>query len=50
VFKNLIEIGTKAYKKGSAMRWSVVGKQYLNLFYDVALKKSEIERAKIPFL
>jgi hypothetical protein len=32
------------------MRWSVVGKQYINLLYDVALKPSEIERAKIPFI
>ena len=50
VFENLTEIGTKAYQKGSAMRWSVVGKQYVNLLYDVALKPSEIERAKIPFI
>ena len=50
VFENLTEIGTKAYQKGSTMRWSVVGKQYINLLYDVALKKPEIERAKIPFI
>ena len=50
VFENLTEIGTKAYIKGSALRWSVVGKQYVNLLYDVALKQSEIERAKIHFI
>jgi hypothetical protein len=49
VFENLTEIGTKAYIKGAALRWSVVGKQYVNLLYDVALKPSEIERAKIHF-
>ena len=26
------------------------GKQYVNLLYDVALKQSEIERAKIHFI
>ncbi|MFB0559953.1 MAG: hypothetical protein ACETWM_01790, partial [Candidatus Lokiarchaeia archaeon] len=50
VFENLTEIGTKAYIKGAALRWSVVGKQYVNLLYDVALKPSEIERAKIHFI
>ncbi len=50
VFENLTKIGTKAYIKGAALRWSVVGKQYVNLLYDVALKPSEIERAKIHFL
>jgi len=50
VFENLTEIGTKAYIKGAALRWSVVGKQYVNLLYDVALKPSEIERAKIHFV
>jgi glycosyltransferase involved in cell wall biosynthesis len=50
VFENLTKIGAKAYKKGSSMRWSVVGKQYINLLYDVALKQSEIERAKITFI
>jgi glycosyltransferase involved in cell wall biosynthesis len=50
VFENLTEIGTKAYIKGAALRWSVVGKQYVNLLYDVALRPSEIERAKIHFI
>jgi glycosyltransferase involved in cell wall biosynthesis len=50
VFENLVEIGTKAYLKGSTMRWSVVGKQYVNALYDVALKRSEVQIAKIPFL
>jgi glycosyltransferase involved in cell wall biosynthesis len=50
VFENLTEIATKAYIKGAALRWSVVGKQYVNLLYDVALKQSEIERAKIHFI
>jgi glycosyltransferase involved in cell wall biosynthesis len=50
VFENLTDIGTKAYIKGAALRWSVVGKQYVNLLYDVSLKPSEIERAKIQFI
>lgn len=50
VFENLSEIGTKAYIKGAPLRWSVVGKQYVNLLYDVALKTSEIERSKIHFI
>lgn len=50
VFENLTQIGTKAYQKGAALRWSVVGKQYVNLLYDVALKPNEIERAKIHFI
>ncbi len=49
-FENLVGIGTKGYRKGSAMRWSVVGKQYINLLYDVMLEPSEIERAKIHFI
>jgi glycosyltransferase involved in cell wall biosynthesis len=50
VFENLTQIGTKAYQKGAALRWSVVGKQYVNLLYDVALKPNEIARAKIHFI
>jgi glycosyltransferase involved in cell wall biosynthesis len=50
VFENLTEIEAKAYQKGAIMGWSVVGRQYLNLLYQVSMKPSEIERAKIHFL
>jgi glycosyltransferase involved in cell wall biosynthesis len=50
VFENLTEIESKAYQKGVIMGWSVVGKQYINLLYQVSMKPSEIESAKIHFL
>lgn len=50
VFENLTEIEAKAYQKGVIMGWSVVGKQYLNLLYQVSMKPSEIESAKIHFI
>jgi glycosyltransferase involved in cell wall biosynthesis len=49
-FENLTEIESKAYQKGVMMGWSVVGKQYLNLFYQISMKPAEIERAHIHFL
>jgi len=50
VFENLTEIEAKAYQKGVMMGWSVVGKQYINLLYQISMKPSEIESAKILFL
>ncbi len=50
VFENLTEIEAKAYQKGVMMGWSVVGKQYVNLLYQVSMKPSEIESAKIHFI
>ena len=50
VFANLTEIEAKAYQKGVIMGWSVVGKQYINLLYQVSMTPSEIESAKIHFL
>jgi len=50
VFENLTEIEAKTYQKGVMMGWSVVGKQYLNLLYQVSMKPSEIESAKIHFI
>jgi glycosyltransferase involved in cell wall biosynthesis len=50
VFENLTEIEAKAYQKGVIMGWSVVGKQYINLLYQVSMEPSEIESAKIHFI
>ncbi len=50
VFENLTEIEAKAYQKGVMMGWSVVGKQYIHLLYQVSMKPSEIESAKIRFI
>jgi hypothetical protein len=50
VFANLHEIEAKAYQKGVIMGWSVVGKQYINLLYQISMTPSEIESAKIHFL
>jgi len=49
-FENHVEIEAKAYQKGVTMGWSVVGKQMVNLLYNVAMEPSEIESATIPFL
>jgi glycosyltransferase involved in cell wall biosynthesis len=50
VFENLTEIEAKVYQKGVIMGWSVVGKQYINLLYQVSMEPSEIESAKIHFI
>jgi glycosyltransferase involved in cell wall biosynthesis len=50
VFENLTEIEAKTYQKGVIMGWSVVGKQYISLLYQVSMKPSEIESAKIQFI
>lgn len=50
LFENLTEIEAKAYQKGVTMGWSVVAVQYLNLIYNISMKTSEIERAKIHFI
>jgi glycosyltransferase involved in cell wall biosynthesis len=49
-FENLTEIEAKTYQKGAIMGWSVVGKQYLNLLYQISMKPTEIESAHIHFL
>ena len=48
--ENRVEIESKAYQKGVTMGWSVVGKQMVNLFYNVAMEPSEIESATLPFI
>jgi hypothetical protein len=50
VFENLTEIEAKSYQKGVIMAWSGVGKQYINLLYQVSMEPSEIESAKIHFI
>ena len=50
VFENLTETEAKVYQKGVIMGWSVVGKQYINLLYQVSMEPSEIESAKIHFI
>jgi len=50
MFENPSEIETKAYRKGVTMGWSVVGKQMVNLLYDVTREQSEIETTRIPFV
>ncbi len=49
-FEHLTELEAKAYQKGVMMGWSVDGKQYINLFYQISMKPAEIESAHIHFL
>ena len=49
-FENHVEIETKAYQKGVTMGWTVVGKQMVNLLYNIAMEPSEIESAALPFI
>jgi len=50
VFEKRVEIEAKAYQKGVTMGWTVVGKQMVNLLYNVAMEPSEIESASLPFI
>lgn len=49
-FANAAEIETKGYQKGVVMGWSVVAKEYINLFYNMTMSQDEIESVKVSFI
>jgi len=48
-FSHAPEIALRGYRKGVSMGWSVVGREYVNLFREVALHAAEREGSRVPF-